>query len=177
MIISVGNEYLVRSVQKTEAEKWAILAVYHLCEDFLALGPCPVASMTMVEADLEISENAHADYCGIYLGETGKMVGVMDILPTGFEGDARSAYIELLMIASPFRGQGLGRDVVNHLEIWLKANFHIHTLYLSCQVNNPKGLGFWQWMGFQICGEAQKQEDGTTAILMRRPVSEEQSAL
>lgn len=173
MIIPVGNKYLMKSVEKTEMEKRAILEVYRLCEDFLELGPCPVASMDMVEADLKISENAHADYCGIYLCETDKMVGVIDVIPIRFEGDARSAYIELLMIASPFRGRGLGRDVVNGVEAWLKANFHIQTLYLSCQVNNPKGLGFWQWMGFQICGEAEKQEDGTTSILMRKLVSEQ----
>jgi hypothetical protein len=45
----------------------AILEVYRLCEDFLALGPVATASMEMVIKDLEISKDECGIFCGIHL--------------------------------------------------------------------------------------------------------------
>ena len=50
------------------------LEVYRRCEDFLALGPEPKASLEMVLADLEISRQEGGCFCGIY-GPTGNMLG------------------------------------------------------------------------------------------------------
>ena len=44
----------------------AVLEVYKQCEDFMALGPVPTASMGMVLKDFELSKAENAVFCGIY---------------------------------------------------------------------------------------------------------------
>jgi len=85
----------------TLAELEAVLEVYRQCEDFLALGPVATASMEMVLNDLEISRGYSGTFCGIYTAK-GKMIGVLDYVPRGFEGDPRAADLTLLMIAAPY---------------------------------------------------------------------------
>ena len=65
-----ANDLEVRTI--TEDELDAILMVYSLSEDFLALGPESKASMDMVIKDLEISRNESGCFCGIYQPD-GKM--------------------------------------------------------------------------------------------------------
>ena len=50
----------------TQADLGAILHVYQQCEDFLALGPVPTASMEMVLKDIEVSQSEGSRFCGIY---------------------------------------------------------------------------------------------------------------
>jgi hypothetical protein len=80
----------------------AVLNVYRQCEDFLALGPVPTASMEMVLKDIEISKGYGGLFCGIYTSE-GKMIGIIDYVPSNFEGDPYASCLSLLMIAAPFR--------------------------------------------------------------------------
>jgi hypothetical protein len=67
-----GSSFTIRTVTKNNKED--ILEVYRRCEDFLALGPEPKASLEMVLADLEISRQEGGCFCGIY-GPTGNMLG------------------------------------------------------------------------------------------------------
>jgi hypothetical protein len=77
----------------TAADLPSALALYRLCEDFLALGPTPTASMQMVAADWELSRAQGGAFCGIYL-PTGELAGILDILPA-YQGDPQSLFIEL----------------------------------------------------------------------------------
>ncbi|MDO9333881.1 MAG: hypothetical protein Q7T57_05095 [Dehalococcoidales bacterium] len=59
-----GNSLILRTV--TANNKEAIFWVYRQCEDFLALGPEPKASLEMVMKDMETSQHEGGYFCGIY---------------------------------------------------------------------------------------------------------------
>lgn len=141
-----------------------VLTVYCQCEDFLGLGPVAMASLEMVQADMRHAQNEGSHYCGIVLdNHPDDLAGVLDYLPAGFEGDPHTAFLELLMIAAPYRNAGLGAAVVAWLEERLRANPEIHFLGSGVQVNNPGGIRFWQRMGFRITGPGVDYPDLTTA--------------
>ncbi|HET9912352.1 MAG TPA: GNAT family N-acetyltransferase, partial [Anaerolineales bacterium] len=98
-----------------EDDLHAVLDVYRQCEDFLALGPVSTASMEMVLKDIKVSKDMGGNFCGIYTAD-GKMIGVLDYVPSHFEGDPHTAFLSLLMIAAPFRKHGIGTAVVEAVE-------------------------------------------------------------
>jgi RimJ/RimL family protein N-acetyltransferase len=145
----------------------AVLEVYRQSEDFLALGPTATASAEMVAADRALSEGQGGLYCGIFCppdsesGSAEKLAGVLDYT-LQIPGRPGTLFIELLMIARPYRGHGLGAGVVD----WLLAQYQgqVRSLQSAVQVNNPGSIRFWQRMGFQITGPAQPQADGTVTF-------------
>lgn len=142
------------------AELPQLLAVYRRCEDFLALGPDPHASEAMVLKDLQLSQEQGGAFCGLYRPD-GALVGVLDTIPAGFEGDPSRAYLALLMIAAPHRRQGLGAQVVRALEAHLREDQRLKSIAAGVQVNNPQALRFWQRMGFAVVSEPERLPDGT----------------
>ncbi|MBI5960640.1 MAG: GNAT family N-acetyltransferase [Chloroflexi bacterium] len=136
----------------------------------MALGPQPKASMVMVEADLRLSADNGGIFCGIY-DPGGVMLGVVDVIPSGYEGEAQVAFLELLMIAQPYRSVGLGRDVVNAVEADLIRVHKIHTVRAGVQVNNPRAIQFWQRMGYAVVSGPQLYNDGTTAYQLRKEIT------
>lgn len=139
-----------------------LLELYRQCEDFLALGPVPVASEDMIRRDLVTTRPGGGAYSGIFWPD-GTLVGVLDVIPSGFEGQADQAFIELLMIGAPYRGKGLGEEVVRALVESLREG-PARKLLAGVQVNNPRALKFWQRMGFRVISEPMEYPDGTTAV-------------
>lgn len=169
------NTFIIRSLEPTQAELDAVLEVYRQCEDFLALGPVPKASMEMVLADLALSKKEGGTFCGIYARSTDpstpeQMLGIVDFLPTGFEHDPRCADLALLMIAAPYRDQGLGAAVVQAVEAEICRVGRAREIHSGVQVNNPGGIRFWQRMGYIIVTGAELMPDGTTAYQLRKDV-------
>ena len=159
-----AEPYVFRPVERSDPATLAeLLEVYRQCEDFLALGPQPHASPEMVQADLDLSQKSGGIFCGITLCVSGEMIGVADYLPCGFEGNRQHAFIELLMIAKPLRGHGLGNRIVADLEAVICKDPEITAIRLGCQVNNPGGMRFWQHCGYRIIGPAEHFPDQTTA--------------
>jgi len=151
----------------TSADASAVLDVYRQCEDFLALGPEPVASLAMVLADIETSRCQGGRFCGIFAAD-GRMVGVVDAVPGGFEGDPHAAFLALLMIAAPYRDQGIGQAVVALVEDEISRDPQVTTIFSGVQVNNPQAVRFWERNGYRIVSEAEPQGDGTTAFRLRK---------
>jgi ribosomal protein S18 acetylase RimI-like enzyme len=145
----------------------AVLEVYHQCDDFLALGPVSTASMDMVLKDLEISENEGGIFCGIYT-TAQKMIGVIDYVPNHYQGNPQAAFLSLLMIASPFRDQGIGKAVVDAIENEIRKETPITVIFSGVQVNNPKAIRFWQRNGYRIVSEPKLHPDQTTAVDLRK---------
>jgi ribosomal protein S18 acetylase RimI-like enzyme len=145
----------------------AVLDVYRQCEDFLALGPAPVASMEMVRSDIEISQRDGGLFCGIFAPD-GQMVGVVDYILGGFEGDPHSAFLSLLMIAAPYRNQGIGQAVVALIEDEIRRDPRIIAILSGVQVNNPGAVRFWEKHGYRIISGPELQPDGTTAFRLRK---------
>jgi ribosomal protein S18 acetylase RimI-like enzyme len=168
MTITVGD-YSLAIHPITRDELGAVLEVYRQCEDFLALGPVPVASMEMVLQDIGISKGYGGSFCGIYAAG-GKMIGIFDYVPAGFEGDAQAAYLSLLMIGAPFRGQGVGRAVVEAVEAHIRRDPGIRRILAGVQVNNPAAIRFWQRNGYRIVSGPELMPDQTTVYHLRKDV-------
>ena len=147
----------------TEEEAGSILKVYRQCEDFLALGPVATASMEMVRKDIEISRAEGGVFCGIYT-TGGKMIGIVDYVPSHFEGDPHVGFLSLLMIAAPFRKQGLGAAVVEAIEAEIRKAPQITAIHSGVQVNNPQAIQFWQRQGYRIVSGPKLHPDQTTAF-------------
>jgi ribosomal protein S18 acetylase RimI-like enzyme len=164
--VTVGNvSFKIHSITQDDLD--AVLEVYRLCEDFLALGPVSTASMEMVQKDVEISENEGGIFCGIYTADQ-KMIGVVDYVPKNYRGDPQTAYLSLLMIASPFRNQGIGKAVVGALENEIRKDPKITVIVSGVQVNNPQAIRFWQRNGYCIASEPKLYPDQTTAVDLRK---------
>ena len=154
----------------TQDDLDAVLAVYRQCEDFLALGPVSTASMEMVLKDIEISKQEGGVFCGIYTPD-GKMVGIADYVPNNWEGDPQAAFLSLLMIAAPFRGQGIGAAVVEAVENEIRKDARITMILSGVQVNNPQAIKFWQRQGYQIVSGPTLFPDQTTAFGLRKDLN------
>lgn len=156
--------YILRPIDEgNPADLQAVLEVYRQCEDFLALGPVAQASMEMVLADLDLSHRMGAVFHGIVHPTTGEMVGIIDFVTAGFEGDAQVAELSLLMIGAPFRRGGLGTEVVRAVEDEIRRDGRATGISSGVQVNNPAGIRFWQRMGYAIVSGPRDMHDGTIA--------------
>ena len=157
--------YQIRPV--TQADLDAVLAVYRQCEDFLALGPVATASMAMVQQDLELSREAGGLFCGIFAAD-GTMAGIVDYVPHDYLGDPHTAFLELLMIAGPYRNRGIGQAVVSAVEEEVRKDPEVTILCSGVQVNNPQAVRFWQRNGYRIVSEPKLHPDQTTAVDLRK---------
>ena len=160
-----GPSLEIRAV--THDDLSSVLDVYWQCEDFLALGPEPVASMEMVLRDIETSQRDGGLFCGIFATD-GSIVGVVDTVPSGFEGDPHVAFLSLLMIAAPHRNRGIGQAVVTLIKDEIERNPQVTTILSAVQVNNPPAVRFWQRNGYCIVGGPALQPDGTTTFRLRK---------
>jgi len=157
-----ATPFELRPICRQSAEDLAaVLDVYRRCEDFLALGPVAVASMDMVQADLVISVEEGGTFCGIHRSSDGRMVGIVDFVPCGFEGEPDLGFLSLLMIAAPYRSAGLGARVVALVEAKMRAA-GAKRARSGVQVNNPRAVCFWQRMGYTIISGPELMLDGTT---------------
>lgn len=152
-------------VPVAECDLLQVLRVYEQCKDFLSLGPEPRASMSMVEADITASQNEGSIFCGVFL-DRGDMVGIVEFLPRDYEGNPARAFLGLLMIAACFRSTGLGAKVVEVVEAHIKQDAAITHIQSAVQVNNPRGITFWERMGYRIVSEPQLQPDTTITYLL-----------
>lgn len=165
MTWTLANGYTVRPVQESELD--AILEVYRQCEDFLALTPVPTATMEMVRGDLAISAQNGGLFCGIYAPD-GLMVGVLDLIPKGFERNPHHAFIELMMISRPHRNGGLGAMVTAAAEQYVMQDTQVSAMFTAVMVNNIGGQRFWERQGYDYISEPQLQDDGTTSRYLRK---------
>lgn len=89
-----GEYFTVQKIDRIDID--SIYTVYKNCEDFLSLGPMPEDSKQMILDDFKISEDEGGIYCGIFI--QGKLIGVIDFVLSGFDGNPCHAYLSLLMI-------------------------------------------------------------------------------
>jgi ribosomal protein S18 acetylase RimI-like enzyme len=164
-------EYSLEIRPVTQADWAAVLEVYRQCEDFLALGPVPTASLEMVLKDIEISKEMGGIFCGIYTAD-GKMIGILDYVPCNFEGNPQVAFLSLLMIAAPSRKQGIGAAVVAAVEHEIRKDARIATILSGVQVNNPQAIEFWQRQGYRIVSGPKLHPDQTTAFDLRKDLNQ-----
>jgi ribosomal protein S18 acetylase RimI-like enzyme len=166
MKTSIGNFSLdIHPTHKDDLD--VILEVYKQCEDFLELGPVPTASISMVLKDIENSIAEGGNFCGIYTAD-GKMIGILDYVPSNYKGEPHTAFLELLMIAASYRKQGIGKAVVEAFENEVTKNKQVRTILSGVQVNNPQAEKFWRRNGYRIVSGPELMPDQTTAFGLRK---------
>ena len=142
-----------------------LFEIYKQCEDFLALGPVPVASMQMVRADIEHSRAENGQYCAIRDGQD-QIIGVLDFIAKS--EDHCTGVLSLLMIGIPWRGKGYGRAVVHALEAYLRKNHGIERMDAGVQTNNGAAIRFWKSVGYQLSTEPCNMPDRTVVYSMTK---------
>lgn len=153
----------IRPIAEDDLEE--VLEVYRQCEDFLALGPEPNASMTMILKDIETSRSEKGDFCGI-LASDGKMIGVVEFVLGNFNDEAQLAFISLLMIVTPFRNRGIGTRVLELIESKIRATGQVSEIRTAVQLNNPAALRFWQRNNYRIFGNPERRPDQTVVLYL-----------
>jgi len=148
----------------------SVIEVYRECEDFLALGPQPKASLEMVLSDVELSRTEYGTYCGIW-DSADVMIGIVDYVAGGFEGTTETGFLSLLMIAVSRRGSGFGAEVVSAIEHVLAEEFGVTTVLSAVQVNNEPAIRFWARMGYQTASGPEPQLDGTVTYRLKKDIS------
>ena len=96
------------------------------------------------------------------------ILGDDDYVPGNFEGQAQHAFLSLLMIASPFRNQGVGNAVIKRIEEEIRQDPRVTTILSGVQVNNPLALQFWQQNGYRIVSGPETLPDQTTVFRLRK---------
>jgi len=155
----------------TREDRDALLAAYRLCEDFLALGPQPQASMAMILDDLERSQQEGGSFCGIH-DAAGRMIGVADFAVGRPGGEPGAAFISLVMLVPGVRCRGVGTEVVRLIEREILKDPRVTMIGSAVQVNNPDAQRFWVRQGYRVTGEPQPQSDGTTVLRLRKDCRE-----
>lgn len=161
-----GRYFTIQNVDKKDID--AIFEVYKQCEDFLSLGPVPYASKQMILDDFKISEEEGGTFCGIYIN--GEMIGVVDFVLSNFDGKPNNAFLSLLMISKCQRGKGIGRDVVEAVEMEILKNHSIESILAGVQTNNEPAIGFWKEMGYKIVSGPELLPDRTIAFRLKKDI-------
>ncbi len=150
----------------TPDDTGAMLDVYRQCQDFLALGPEPEASVAMVLKDIETARQENGIFRGIYT--SGRMIGVVSYVAGDFENIPQNAFILLLMIASSYRGKRIGTRIVQHIEKEILMDSRVTTILSAVQINNPGALRFWQKNDYHIEGGPELRPDKTTVFRLHK---------
>jgi RimJ/RimL family protein N-acetyltransferase len=155
----------IKSITENDLEE--VLGVYQQCEDFLALGSDPKASMILVLQDMEESRKENGDYCGIY-ASSGKMIGVSDYISSNFNGVANVAFISLLMIGSPWRNRGIGTQILRLMEDKIREIALVDEIQTAVQLNNPAEMRFWRRNSYCVFGDPVFRPDQTVVTYLRK---------
>lgn len=155
----------IRPITENDLEE--VLDVYRQCEDFLALGPEPRASMAMVLKDIQTSRSEKSLFCGIFASD-GKMIGVVEFVPNSFNGEAHLAFISLMMIVSALRNQGIGTRVLELIESKIRETGRVSEIRTAVQQNNPAALRFWKRNNYHVFGNPEHRPDRTVVSYLRK---------
>lgn len=165
MIIQ-GSGFALKTIDKSQLA--TVLLVYQQCEDFLALGPVPKASLQMVIDDFTAANESGSTYCGIFIND--QLVGIADFISHNYDNNPHHAYISLIMIASPHRQRGLGREVINTIEAQILADPGITTILASVQTNNEPAIRFWTNRGYKVTGGPELMPDSTEVYHLQKDI-------
>jgi N-acetylglutamate synthase-like GNAT family acetyltransferase len=78
-------------------------------------------------------------------------------------------YIGLIMVNDDFRRQGVGRSLLNFLEVYLRSMQH-NTLFSSSQVNEAAPQQWHRRMGFEECGVINAINEGNIGEIFFKKV-------
>lgn len=74
--------------------------------------------------------------------------------------DENQAYLGMIMVAGPYQRQGVGRKAWRLLMNWLRKETDTEVVRLGVEQFNAEALKFFQTIGFQMTGEANRIRSG-----------------
>ncbi len=121
----------------------------------------------MVIDDMAQSRQSGSQYCGIFLPDQ-TLTGIADFMVERRTGDCTVGYISLLMIAGPYRNQGIGSQILRAIERVIWSGSQSESIMVSVQVNNSAAIRFWERHEYRIIGSPELQPDRTTVFHLRK---------
>jgi len=94
--------------------------------------------------------------------QAGELIGLIDFRldwPT-----ANVATIGMIMVAEAYQRQGIGRAAWQLLQPWLIGSAKIQKSRLAIEQFNPQAMQFFQHLGFQLTGEAERLNVGERLV-------------
>jgi RimJ/RimL family protein N-acetyltransferase len=149
----------------------AVVEVYRQTPRFIVeLNGRPAESigLEMVEEDAAQAANHGAPLAGIFLRESGQMIGVADYVPGSYRQRPSQAWLALLLIAGPYQRNGYGTEVYRLIEDEIFANPDVDTIGLGVLVNNGPAIAFWQRMGYRRAGSTAPDRDGREILILHK---------
>jgi RimJ/RimL family protein N-acetyltransferase len=87
-----------------------------------------------------------------------EMVGVVDFRMHW--PDPEIVYVGMIMVAEPYRRQGIGSAAWRLLAPWLAQSAQMRSARAGIEQFNPDGLRFLQHLGFHLTGESSRVQSG-----------------
>lgn len=90
----------------------------------------------------------------LFAGYDGKIIGTCDVR----QDEAKSDHVGMLgiSIAKDFRGDGLGKILMEEITVQAKDHLGVQVIRLTCFVNNQRALRLYEKLGFQEYGRLPK---------------------
>ncbi len=130
--------------------------------------PADGIGLEMVEEDAAQAANHGAQFVGLFLRDSGAMLGVADFVPGGYRSRPSLAWLALLLIAEPYQRQGYGTEAYNLIEEAIFANPDVQTIGLGVLVNNGPAIAFWQRLGYRRAGSTVQDRDGREVLMLEK---------
>ena len=124
--------------------------------------------LEMVEEDAAQAANHGATFVGLFLRESGQMIGVADYVPSGYGGQPNRAWIALLLIAELYQRQGYGTEAYRLIEDAVFVDPDVQAIGLGVLIVNGPALGFWQAMGYQRVGSTVQDKDDREVVILQK---------
>jgi ribosomal protein S18 acetylase RimI-like enzyme len=146
-------EYIIRPLQKNEAEAYRILRLSALQNNPEAFGSSYEESVVLpLEAFAERIPDKNSESV-IFVAEVeGKLVGMMGFLRSDRLKQKHSSSIWGVYVAPEARGHGLGRKLMDAIMTHAKQVEGLRKVTLSVITSNTAALKLYQSFGFEIWG-------------------------
>jgi RimJ/RimL family protein N-acetyltransferase len=144
----------------------ALQQVYHATPAYWQMYHLPAVPADQAERDLEAAQATPGRHLlGIVrrlaAGDPAagvEMVGVVDLRLHWPAPDV--VYIGMVMVATPYQRQGIGREAWRLLRSWLAQSAQMKTARLGVEQFNPGALQFFQHLGFGLTGQTDRVRSG-----------------
>ena len=143
-----------------EADAAAVLKVYEQSQDFFELQSTEPPSIERVRADIQSAQPRGSLFVGLFDQGTGELIGVADLVPKNFRGQADYAWLTALIIRESDRRKGYGREAYRAIEQFVFDDPAVKRIGHALIPQYAAGLAFAEKMNFERAGGPFKNKRG-----------------
>ena len=154
-----------------EADAAAVLKVYEQSQDFFELQSTEPPSIERVHADIQSAQPRSSLFVGLFDQGTGELIGVADLVPKNFRGQADYAWLTALIIRESDRRKGYGREAYRAIEQFIFDDPAVKRIGHALIPQVAAGSAFTEKMGFARAGGPFKNKRGygLYSFIKKRP--------